>query len=127
MRVLCFSGECKFLLQLLTAFSDVIESIDCQGKMEGFLDLADEGSWDAFLIDFDAIPLDHPNLLEFVNRLGPYSSVFLIGSAKSEDLHDQLESEGVILLHKPTTIGEIGLALRKVAARKNLNISRETA
>jgi hypothetical protein len=127
MRVLCFSRECKFLLQLLTAFSDGIESIDCQGKLKGFFALTREGSWDAFLIDFDAIPTDHPNPLESIRQLGVHSSVVLFGSAKSDDLLDQLETEGLIVLRKPTTIGELGLALRKVAAGKNLDISRESA
>jgi hypothetical protein len=127
MRVLCFSGECKFLLQLLTAFSDVIESVDCQGKLKRFFDLAHAGSWDAFLIDFDDIPSDYPNPLESIRQLGVHSSLLLVGSAKSDDLLDLLETEGLIVLHKPTTIGEIGLALGKVAARKNLGISRETA
>jgi hypothetical protein len=114
MRVLCLSKECSFLMQILKAFADGVDEMGCEATPEKFLDVAGAAQWDAFVIDFDALHEDFPDPVEFVTRLGPEARVLTMGSSRFSDWHEQLEKQGALVLHKPTTIGEIGLVLRKL-------------
>lgn len=67
-------------------------------------------------IDFDTLYSAFPNPVEFVKRLGLNSRVLMVGSSSFANWHHELQLHGALVLHKPTTIGEIGLALRKLAA-----------
>jgi hypothetical protein len=101
-------------MQILKAFADGVDEMGCQGTPEEFLEVAKDGQWDAYVVDFDALHKEFPNPVEFVAQLGPQARVLTMGSSRFADWHEQLEKLGALVLHKPTTIGEIGLLLRKL-------------
>jgi len=119
MDVLCLSKECDFLRDLIQAFGDGIVTIDCKPDAREFLDIASSGSWTVFFIDFDALPSEFADPLTFVNRMRPNSRVLVVGSSNFTEWHKALQRRGVLALQKPTTIGEIGLALRKLATGRS--------
>jgi hypothetical protein len=114
MRVLCLSNECSFLRQILKAFADGVDEMGCEDAPQQFLEAARKDPWDAFLIDFDALPAEFSDPVEFVKRLGPEVRLAVMVSSRFADWHAEMEQRGALLLHKPTTIGEIGLVLRKL-------------
>lgn len=122
MRVLCLSKECSFLMQILKAFADGVDEMGCEATPEKFLEVAGTVRWDAFVIDFDALPEVFSDPVKFVTGLGPEARVLTMASSRFADWHEQLEKQGALVLHKPTTIGEIGLLLRKLMGS---NHSRE--
>lgn len=116
MQVLGLSREEEFLRQVATVFSDGIATLHCGAEPQEFLETAASKSWDVFFVDFDALPSGFTNPVEFIRLLGPNSRVLLVGSSEFANWLQELETIGVLVLRKPNTIGEIGLALRTLAA-----------
>jgi len=115
MRLLCLTKEPEFVRQVSTAFPEEIVETECQERPEGFLDSAKTGNWNFFLVDFDALQSD-VNPLDLVKKLGLNTRLLVIGSSSFANWHHELQRMGAMVLHKPATVGEIGLALRKLAA-----------
>ena len=117
MHVLCLSTEPDLLGKVRIAFSDRIVEIDCRSNLPDFLAAA-SGLWDIFVVDFDEVGNEYSSPLELARKLGPQARILFIGSAKLSEQRRQIESDGHVLLVKPLAIGEIGLALHKLFAKK---------
>lgn len=116
MRVLCLSQEKNLLANVGEVFSDRIAMLQCMVDPEAFLVAAKDGAWEIFLVDCDALHSSFSNPVDFVKKLAPANPPLVIGSSSFANWHHDLTQLGALVLHKPTTIGEIGLALRKLMA-----------
>ncbi|MGZ4814833.1 MAG: hypothetical protein ACXVZV_05470 [Terriglobales bacterium] len=116
MRVLCLSREKDLLESVGSIFSDRIASLQCTSDAEQFLSSAKSGDWDIFLIDFDALHNTTADPVAFIRTLSPAHPPLVIGSSTFANWHHDLKQLGALVLHKPITIGEVGVALRKLMA-----------
>ena len=123
MRVLCLSGECDFLRQVETAFPDRKIKVFCGEDTTQFLESAEGGGWNAFIVDFDVLHPDYSDPMEFMKKLGRGSKILVVGSSSFANWHHELRLLGALVLDKPNTIGEIGLALRKLDSSRPRNAS----
>lgn len=114
MRVLCLSNEKELLGHVGAVFSDRITFLQCFADVQQFTASAGSGGWDFFLIDFDSLHNREPNPVAFIRHLAPVNPPVVIGSSTFANWHHALQQLGALVLHKPITIGEIGLALRKL-------------
>jgi len=114
MKVLCLSNEKELLGHVGTVFSDCIASLECFADVQQFTATAGCGEWDLFLIDFDSLHTRERNPVAFIRHLAPLNPPLVIGSSTFANWHHELQQLGALVLHKPITIGEIGLALRKL-------------
>ena len=80
------------------------------------MESAQTENWDIFVVDFDALEGDKANPVELLRVLAPVHAPLFIGSTTFAKWHDDLRRLGALILHKPTTIGEVGLALRRLIA-----------
>jgi hypothetical protein len=115
MRVLCLSKEEQLLRQVETVFSQSISELTIEHNSSRFADSAISGDWDAFLVDFDALP-PACNPVEFVTGIASQKPLLVIGSFDFANWHSHFRQFGALVLHKPTSAGEIGLALRRLKA-----------
>lgn len=116
MNVLCLSNEKELLGHVGTVFSDRITSLECFADVQNFTASAGSGGWDFLVIDFDSLQGKEPNPVAFIQQLAPVNPAVVIGSSTFAKWHHELQQLGALVLHKPVTIGEIGLALRKLMA-----------
>ena len=119
MHVLCLSKEPDFFRQVATAFSERILQVECRSTAEEFLAAAANRTWDVFVIDLDEVPYATP--LDFSRNLGPRASVLNIGSSRWNERREEIELARQKLMLKPTTVGEVGLALHKLFAEQKRN------
>jgi hypothetical protein len=116
MRVLCLSREKDLCAQVGKIFSDKISVLTCMSSQETFLESATTEAWDIFVVDFDCLTGGKPNPVEFFHSLRPPHAPLFMGSNGFSKWHDDLRRLGAVVLHKPISIGEVGLALRKLIA-----------
>ena len=114
MRVLCLTCETDLLAKVSTVFADQINTLDTVTDPGQFLAAANSSSADVFMIDYDQIHLVYPNPVDLVKKMPPHSPTLVIGSSSFADWHQPLRNAGALILHKPVTVGEIGLALRRL-------------
>lgn len=114
MRVLCLSSETDLLANVASVFSDQIDKLDTVADPDQFLVLANNRSADIFMIDYDELHLKYANPIAFVEKMPRGSRMLIVGSSSFADWHQPLREAGALILHKPITIGEVGLALRRL-------------
>ena len=114
MRVLCLSREKDLLENVRRIFSDRIATLQCISEAETFLSYAMADHWDIFVIDCDALHGSVASPVNFVRELSPENPPLVIGSSSFANWHHDLKQLGALVLNKPVTIGEIGVALRKL-------------
>lgn len=69
--------------------------------------------WDALVLDLDLLEPHTPNLVEFVqSSTGRSRHVVALIPTRLSQLQDKFSGTGVFVLRKPTSSGEIALALR---------------
>lgn len=116
MNVLALSSDAETLGHVARIFSDQVGEIAPLKHVPQFLDATASGKWKVFVVDYDLLKSLFPNPLDFVGRMPDDAHFIFVGSHSFADWHDQLRTAGAIVLHKPNTVGELGIALRKLAA-----------
>jgi ActR/RegA family two-component response regulator len=114
MRLLCLTQDCSVLHQVARVFSEHIVELQCHENSEAFLGAHANAPWDAYFVDFDFLTNAGADPFQFVDQLGPARKMIVAGSANFADWHDQARRYGAVVLDKPITAGEIGLALRRL-------------
>jgi hypothetical protein len=118
MHILALSNEPETLRHVARIFSHEVSDITCVGDVSQFGNSARSGEWKIFLIDYDLLKSHFPDPVAFMEELSSDAQFILVGSHNFADWHDQLRSAGAIVLHKPNTVGEFGIALRKLGANR---------
>lgn len=116
MNVLALSSDTETLGHVARIFSDQIQNIAPLSQIPQFIDSMESEKWNAFVIDYDLLKLRFPNPLEFLAQMPADSQFVFVGSNSFAEWHDRLRGAGAIVLHKPNTVGEFGIALRKLAS-----------
>lgn len=116
MNVLALSADTETLGHVARIFSDQIDQIAPLTQVPQFMQSVNSGNWKVFVVDYDLLKSRFPNPLDFVDQLPVDSHFIFVGSHSFADWHDQLRTAGAIVLHKPNTVGEFGIALRRLAA-----------
>jgi len=116
MFVLALSTQAQTLQHVERIFSDQIAGITSLTDVPQFVDSARSGKWTVFVVDHDLLKSQFEDPLDFIRQLPPDAQFIFIGSHNFCEWHEQLRTAGAIVLHKPNTVGEFGIALRKLAA-----------
>ncbi len=114
MRVLCLTRETDLLAKVASVFADQIDKLDTVADPDQFLAVANGASGCVFMIDYDQLRLTHANPVDFIKKMPQARPVLVVGSSTFADWHQPLRDAGALILHKPITVGEIGLVLRRL-------------
>lgn len=116
MNVLALSTDADCLGHVARIFADQVTDITPLRDASRFFESARSGKWSTFLVDYDLLKSNFPNPLDLIPQLPTGSQFVFVGAHSFAEWHDRLRIAGAIVLHKPNTVGELGVALRKVAA-----------
>ncbi len=114
MRVLCLTCETDLLAKVASVFADQISKLDTVADPDEFLAVANGASGCVFMVDYDQLRPTHANPVDFIKSMPKGSPVLVVGSSSFANWHQPLRDVGALILHKPITVGEIGLALRRL-------------
>jgi len=116
-RILCLTAEEHLLHQITVIFPDWSVDYRCYGHLEHFLDSLSQQRWDAYYIDVDVLPGTSPSLMEVTRQIGAGNNILISGSSSFAEWHQELYELGAVVLQKPVTSGEIGMALRRMVTK----------
>jgi hypothetical protein len=116
MNVLALSTDSASLEHVARIFADQVTGITPVRDVSRFFESARSGKWSIFIVDYDLLKSLFPNPLDLIPQLPSGSQFVFVGAHSFADWHDRLRVAGAIVLHKPNTVGEFGIALRKMAA-----------
>jgi len=121
MRLLSLTDEPALLRRVGTIFADLILELDSYEDPWQFLEASVNKPFDVLFVDFDALSESFADPMNFLERIGPNKRILMIGSSTLAEWHHELRNYGAMVLHKPTTAGEIGLALLRLMSERKLH------
>jgi hypothetical protein len=112
MTVLCLSREAHWLRHVSVVFADSIGDMAFEEGPEAFLQKVTQCDFDALVIDIDVLP-PASSPFDFVSQIESSKPKLVMGS-RFADWHEKVSQGGIVVLQKPTSAGEVGLALRRL-------------
>ena len=111
-RLLCLTADAALIRQVGAIFADMVINVTCETTVNKFLVAADSQPFDAYFLDFDLLTQDN-SPREAISKLVANDKVLVASSTSIAEWRKSLP-EDAILLHKPITAGEVGVALRRL-------------
>ncbi len=118
LRIGIVSSEKHWARQVATIFPEWHMDVECLEAPSSVL-LSAPGTWDALLLDLDSVESHSSNILGFLELAASHAH-FLIAFVPPRFIHlePELAASGVYALRKPTSSGEIGIALRMLLGKE---------
>jgi len=112
LRIGIVSSEKHWARQVATIFPEWQMDVEYLEAPSSVL-LSAPGAWDALLLDLDSVEAHTSNIVEFMDMASGHAH-YLIALIPPRFIHlePQFSASGIYALRKPTSSGEIGIALR---------------